>query len=130
MDQGTSLAERDTFNLDTIEMLWNEFEKRRARAAEDKKWLDEFKATLKKVSGDAENYNLRGQRVARLIPGQLNLSLLNKERPDLVERYTRIIAKEQFDTEKFSSEEPDTFEQYRAKRLVLVSEAGVEFVGS
>ncbi len=130
MDQGTSLAERDTFNLDTIEMLWNEFEKRRARAAEDKKWLDEFKATLKKVSGDAENYNLRGQRVARLIPGQLNLSLLNKERPDLVERYTRIIAKEQFDTEKFSGEEPDTFEQYRAKRLVLVSEAGVEFVGS
>lgn len=127
MDQDTSLAERDTFNLDTIEMLWTEFEKRRARAAEDKKWLDEFKATLKKVSGDAENYNLRGQRIARLIPGQLNLSQLNKERPDLVERYTRIVAKEQFDAEKFFAEEPETFEQYRARRLVLVSEAGVQF---
>lgn len=111
------------FSLDQVKMQWSEFLMRRKRHAEDKQWLDEFKALLKKVSDNADQYLLNNRTVARLTPGQLNLSDLSKEQPDVVKKYTRIIAEEKFDEETFRKDEPELYEQYRARRLTLVSGA-------
>jgi hypothetical protein len=115
-----------TFNLDNLAMLWEEFRKRHARHKADKKWLEEFKATLKKVSDNAEEFKLNGSKVAALQPGNLNISRLDKEQPDVVAKYTHIVAEQKFDTEWFRTEEPELFEQYRAKALVLTNEPSFE----
>lgn len=121
--KGDSKPAVTKFSLDQVKMQWGEFLMRRKRHAEDKQWLDEFKALLKKVSDNADQYLLNNRTVARLTPGQLNLSDLSKEQPDVVKRYTRIIAEEKFDEETFRKDEPELYEQYRARRLTLVSGA-------
>lgn len=109
------------FNLDSYGMLFQEFMMRHARMNEDKKWCDQFKANLKELSRGAQSYKLGGRMVAQLVAGQLNKTDLEKEQPDLVKKYTRIVAKEQFDVAAFMNNEPGLFEQYRAQRFVLVT---------
>lgn len=120
------MGKAKAFSLDSLVTLWREFELRRARAAEDKKWGDEFKDALKGISDGADEFTLKGAKVAMLVPGQLNRSLLAKEQPQMIERYTRVRAVKEFDQVLFAQEQPELFEQYRAQRLVLTSEPSPE----
>lgn len=100
-------------------MLWAEYCKRHKREAEDKKWMKEFRDTIKAVSGDAQEFKLRGVKVAMLVPGNLNRSLLAQEQPDLVKEYTRPVFKEEFDQAAFAKDHPELFEKYRAQAFKL-----------
>lgn len=128
-DSGKELATRDKgkvvtkFSLDQITMQWQEFVLRRKRHREDKKWLDEFTPLLKKLSGNANQYLLQGRQVAKLVPGQFNLAELETEQPDLVKEYTRFVTEQKFDEAGFKKDHPDLWEQYRVRRLTLVSGA-------
>jgi len=111
------------FSLDQFTMQWQEFVLRRKRQREDKKWLDEFTPLLKKLSGNASKYLLQGREVAKLVPGQFNLAELETEQPDLVQEYTRFVTEQKFDEAAFKKDHPDLWEQYRVRRLTLVSGA-------
>ncbi len=113
------MSDGKVFHLDSVEMLWAEYCKRHKRAAEDTKWLEEFKATIKTVSGDAEEFKIKGTKVAMLVPGNLKRALLAKEQPDLVKEYTRPVFKEEFDQAAFASDHPELFEKYRAQAFKL-----------
>lgn len=113
------MAENKVFHLDSVEMLWAEFRMRHAREAEDTRWMKEFKATIKQVAADAEEFHLRNVKVAMFVPGALNRSLLADEQPDLVKQYTRHVVKEEFDEEAFAKDHPDLFTQYRSKGFKL-----------
>jgi hypothetical protein len=62
------------------------------------------------------------RKVAQLVPGQLNMSQLSKEQPEIIDRYTRTVTKTEFNKVAFELEEPELFEKYRAHRLVLTGE--------
>lgn len=111
------------FSLDRVEMQWDEFVIRRKRHDGDGKWLKEFKVLFGKLAGKANVFKLHNRKVAHYVLGQLNLSELQKEQPDVVKKYTRIIAEEKFDEEAFRKDEPELYKQYRARRLVLISGA-------
>jgi len=113
------LPESKDFHLDSYKMVWDEFRRRHGAKAEHTKWIDQFKALLKQLAGDAQELKLGGQKVATLSPGQLNRQLLAKEQPDIVKQYTRMVAREQFDEAWFKREQPDMYKQYQAQRLVL-----------
>lgn len=112
-------SESKDFPLDNYELLWHGFVERHGCGARDEKWCDEFKGTLKQLAGTRSEFKLRGLLVARLVPGQLNKSLLAKEQPAIVEEYTVLVSKRQFDQGAFANELPEMFERYRAQRLVL-----------
>lgn len=109
------------YELAPIEALFHEFVTRRIRMRSDKKWTDEFKPNLDKLSGFANDFTLNGVKVATMQLGQLNLSQLQKEQPEMVARYTRIVAEEKFDEAAFRQEQPDLWTAYRARKLMLVS---------
>lgn len=113
------MSDAKAFPLDSVEMLWNEYRMRHKRSLEDNKWLEEFKATIKQVAGDASEFKLRGVKVAMLVPGNLKKSLLAKEQPDLVKEYTRPVFREEFDQEAFAKDHPELYEKYRAQAFKL-----------
>lgn len=110
------LAKTREFNLDNLSLLWQEFETRKKRLDEDTKWIEEFKAQIDKLSGGAEVYTYRGAEVASYRQnGNLSLAKLTKEQPDLVSRYTEVVAEQKFNKERFQMEQPEVYEKYRAK---------------
>lgn len=92
---------------------------RHAREAADKRWMKEFRETIKTVAGDAEEFRLDGVKVAILVPGNLNRTLLAAEQPDLVKEYTKLVCKEEFDQDAFAEDHPELFEKYRAQAFKL-----------
>lgn len=115
--------EAKAFRLDKMKPLWEEFLARHALETECKKWTSEFKVLLKRMTQDATELQLSGTPVAKLVPGQLNQALLEKEQPDIVKQYTRMVCEERFDIAKFYEEQPELFKQYQAQRLVLITGA-------
>lgn len=115
------MADKD-FRLDSLASIWGEFEKRHTCGNNDDKWCGEFKDTLKTLARGADTFKLRGLLVARLVPGQLNRSLLAKEQPEIVDQYTVLVTKREFNQKGFADDLPELFEKYRAQRLVLASE--------
>lgn len=113
------MSDAKVFPLDSVEMLWNEYRMRHRRESEDKKWMKEFRETIKQVAGDASEFKLKGVKVAMLVPGNLNKSLLAAEQPDLVKEYTRPVFKEEFDQEAFAKDHPELYERYRAQAFKL-----------
>lgn len=113
------MSDDKVFHLDSVGMLWQEYKMKHARHLADGKWLEEFKETIKKVVGDATEFKINGNKVAMLVPGNLNRQLLAKEQPDLVREYTRTVFKDEFDQVAFAKDHPELFEQYRAKAFKL-----------
>jgi len=112
----SQLAKSQDFNLDNLSLLWQEFETRKKRLDEDTKWIDEFKTQIDRLSGGAEVYTYRGAEVASYRQnGNLSLSKLTKEQPELVSRYTEIVAEQKFNKDRFEQENPELYQQYRAK---------------
>lgn len=109
------------FRLDDIHLqsAFSEFRSRHRRRNEDEKWMTEFKDLLKRVAAGAKSFTLKGTEVARLIPGQLNKTLLAKEQPDIVKKYTKRVVTQEFDQAAFAADHPEMFEQYRAQRFEL-----------
>lgn len=118
------------FSLDNMAMLWEERKRRHERYREDKKWLDEFNATLKTIAGEAQVFTLGRRKVARLVPGQLNESKLSKEQPEIIDQFTRRVTERRFDAGAFREEMPEIYARYQAQRLVMVDEpAAIEGIG-
>lgn len=103
-------------------MQWREFLSRKARAKDDKKYIDEFGNILKAMAKDAKGFSVGGVQVAQLVSGGLNKSLLAKEQPEVIKQYTRYMTTEQFDEQAFKGAEPELWNRYRAQRLVLMEE--------
>lgn len=116
------MSENKVFNLDKWRLQWAEYTERKRKLKEHKAFTDEAADLLKQLAGDAKEFRLGGQKVAMVVAGQLNKTLLAKEQPNVIEKYTRLVSKNQFDEAWFREEEPELYEQYRAQRLVLSGE--------
>lgn len=105
------------FNLDNFDpALVHEFEMRKKRIAEDKRWTEEFQALMARLSGGADEYRLNGALVAtHYRNGNLNLSKLEAEHPDVVARFTELTTEPKFNRQRFAQEEPELFAAYRSQ---------------
>lgn len=110
------------FSLDQFAMLWHEYRMRKARIKADEEWCDTFTSNLKDMCGDASEFTFQGSKVANLVPGQLNVSKLEAEQPELHQQYTRLVSKHQFDRGSFERAEPEMFEKYRTRRFCVTGE--------
>lgn len=112
----SEVAKVKDYSLDNLALLWQEFQVRKQRCDEDARWIKEFKAQIDRLSGGAEVYQLAGAEVATYRRnGNLNLTKLEKEQPEVVARYTEMVAEHKFNKERFEAEQPELFAQYRAK---------------
>jgi hypothetical protein len=108
------------FDLEPLAPLFEKFLTIHSRHAEDEKWLAEFKAEIRRASGDANVYRFRGRVVITDDRnGRFSTKVLEAQDPDLYARYTRIVAKEQFDEEAFRNDFPDLWERMRAQTFRL-----------
>lgn len=115
------MSKPKVFSLDSFQDSVAEYHLRRERMAGDKRWTDEFKdLVLRMAPEQTSEFQVAGRTVLRLVPGQLNLSKLAKERPDLLERFMRQRVVRDFDQAQFQQEEPELFKQYQAQRLTRV----------
>lgn len=118
-NRGPKQPGKKSFSLDKLARVFQELKERKTAIKEHKAWVDEATEILKTMAGDATVFKLNGHEVATLVTGQLNASLLSKEQPEIIERFTRVVTERKFDQEAFKQAEPELYEQYRAKRLVL-----------
>lgn len=116
------MSDDKVFNLGSMRSFWRDFVEKKRQKKEIAAWITEAGEALKTLAGDAPELRLDGTKVAMVVPGQLNKSLLAKEQPEIVKEYTRLVTKEVFDEEAFRTELPHLHEQYRVKRLVLSGE--------
>jgi hypothetical protein len=107
------------YDFGQVRMLFEEYKLRAARHAEDEAWLEQFKARAKEVSNNADEFVLDGEVVATLVAGQLNVGRIEKELPDIHQRYMRPVTKVQFDKERFQAENPGLFREYQARRFCV-----------
>lgn len=103
-----------------LSMLFEEFLLRHSRHNEDDKWITEFKAQLRALSGDANVYRFRGKVVfTDDRNGRFAAKQLEAVDPDLYGRYVRIVVEEKFDEEAFHKDHPDLWESLRAQRFLV-----------
>lgn len=124
MEPGTEVDTRKRFDLDPVGMMWEEFLMRHKRQAEDKKWLELFKAKLRKQSGGAESFWINGAEVMNCkTDGKFKEKQFAEENPHIVEEYTDWVTEKKFDVTRFAQENPELYEEYRASsfRLILGS---------
>lgn len=111
-----------TFALEPLMLQWGEYLMRHSQKTEATKWIDEFKPLLRRHIGKATLLQLDGRPVATFRrDAKLNLTQLKKEQPDIVAKYTRIIAEEKFDEKAFLRDMPDVHAAYRGESLRLVA---------
>ena len=122
-NQEESSSEDKVFHLDEISGPWEERQVRYVRQKEDKSWLDQFGVLLKQMAKGASILMYQGKQVARLSDGQLNKTLLAKEQPEMINRYTVPQIVEVFDETRFAREQPEMYQQYRAVRLTMSERA-------
>lgn len=104
------------FDLDVVAPLFETFLTVHSRHAEDERFLAEFKAEIRRLSGDANVYRFRGRVVVTDDRnGRFSVKALEAVDPDLVAQYTRIVAEEKFDEAAFRRDHPDLWEQMRAQ---------------
>lgn len=117
---GTATTPEVLFDLRPVKLQWAEFLTHHTAAKSAKQFMDEFKILLRGIAGDATALTLAGRQVATFRrDGKLNLTRLRAEQPDLVARYTRIVAEEKFDEAAFLRNEPDVHAAYRGESLRL-----------
>lgn len=118
----TTETEEIKFALEPLTLQWGEYLMRHNQKAEATKWIDEFKPLLRRHIGKATLLQLSGRPVATFRrDAKLNLTQLRKEQPQIVEKYTRIIAEEKFDEAAFLRDLPDVHAAYRGESLRLVA---------
>jgi hypothetical protein len=117
-----SLSENKVFNLDDMPDLWLQYVGKKKEQKTLKQWVEQFGDALKKLSGEASELRLGGRKVATIVAGQLNKTLLAKEQPDIIDECTVTMTVVRFDEALFKQKYPDMFKQYQAQRLVLTGE--------
>lgn len=109
-----------TFPLENVGIYWEEFLLRKKRLDDDKKWVEAFKKRLDQISDGAETFSLEGEEVATYRrTGNLNLTRLEKEHPEIVARFTRLVQELKFDRALFEAEEPELHAEYKAKVFLV-----------
>lgn len=110
------------YSLDPVRPAFEEFLMRSARLRSDERWCDKFKSMAKALAPDIDEYTIDGNAVAKIVPGQLNVSKLAEELPDIHAKYTRAVTKIEFDQEAFRRDEPELFKHYQARRFCVTGE--------
>lgn len=112
------------FDMGQLELLWGEFLLWHKQRGEASAWMNTFKEALQAHIKDASLLTLRGRAVATYRRnGNFSMSRFREEQPELVAQYTKLMTSMEFDMASFRREHAGLYEQYRARRLVLVTES-------
>jgi hypothetical protein len=110
------------YNLAPLKMHFGEFLRHHATAKDSGGWLKQFKGLLPGVVGDAGLMVMGDLPVATFRrDARLSLSRLEKEQPQIIAKYTRMVTKEAFDEDAFKRDMPDVHAAYRGRSFRLVN---------
>lgn len=110
-----------TFDLSPFALQHGEFLLRHSRAAQDGRWLKEFKALLGAMTPDATLISFHGANIATFRrDAQLNMKRLEQEQPHIIAKYTRTKTVTAFDQEAFRNDLPHVYAIYRGRSYRLI----------
>jgi hypothetical protein len=105
-----------------LKFHFGEFLRYHAQKKEATEWTAKFKKLLAPVVGKSSLLVVGDRPVATFRNnGALSMSLLAKEQPEIIKKYTKSKWTDVFDQETFAAEMPHIYEAYRARRFVLVT---------
>jgi hypothetical protein len=118
----TVVPER-TYDLGVaLKFHFGEFLRYHSQKKEATEWTTQFKKLLPPVVGKSSLLVVGDRPVATFRNnGALSMSLLAREQPEIIKKYTRLKWTEVFDKDAFAAEMPHIYEAYRARRFVLVT---------
>lgn len=103
-----------------LELHIGEFLKHHSFAADSTGWLNQFKALVPGVVGEANLLLLGDEPVATFRrDARLSKSRLEKEQPHIIAKYTKMKWVEIFDEDQFRAEMPDVHAAYRGRPFRL-----------
>lgn len=123
-------VEEVRYNLSPLKLHFGEFLRHHGTAKNSASWMTQFKGLLPGVVGKASLLMMGDLPVATFRrDARLSLSRLEREQPQIVEKYTRMVTKPEFDEEAFRKDMPDVHAAYRGRSLRLkASGAGAGLV--
>ena len=114
--------EETKYNLSPLKLHFGEFLRHHASAKESGHWMKQFKGLLPGVVSNASLLVMGDLPVATFRrDARLSLSRLEKEQPQIVAKYTRMVTEPKFDEEAFRNDMPDIHAAYRGRSLRLVA---------
>ena len=117
------LVPEKTYDLGVaLKFHFGEFLRYHAQKKEATEWTSQFKKLLPPVVGKSSLLVVGDRPVATFRNnGALSMSLLAKEQPEIIKKYTKSKWMDVFDQEAFAADLPHVYEAYRARRFVLVT---------
>lgn len=86
---------------------------------EDKKWVEAFQDKVYEQSRNRDLW-LNGVKVAQYKQtGNFTRKWFEAEQPELTQQYTRLVTKEELDTEAIRRDHPELWEKYRAPTMLI-----------
>lgn len=101
------------------EDLWEKYEEALGRVTEWTEYADKLKTMILEQLGDAYAGTVNGEKVVAHRPKQQYAATrIQKDYPDLVQRFMRWKTEEMFDLDAFVAAHPEIAEQYRVRAFV------------
>lgn len=99
--------------------LWKKYEEALERVAEWTEYASKLKAMVLDQLGDAFAGTVNGEKVVAHRPKQQYAAgRIQKDYPDLVQRFMKYHTEEMFDLDSFVAAHPEIAEQYRVRAFV------------
>lgn len=115
-------VEEKKYDLTPLQLHFGEFLRYHTRAKEANSWLKEFKKVLPGVVGDASLMVMGNLPVATFRhDAKLSMKRLQAEQPHIVEKYTRMVTKEEFDQDAFRRDDEAMYRAYCGRSFRLVT---------
>lgn len=124
MDDKVSNPDEETekvkvFHLDRFVRQWEEYVARNKGYKAEGQLLKEFGELFKEIAQGHDQLWIGNQEVGKIVAGQLNMTRLTEEQPELVEQFMETVTTREFNKIAFQKAYPEIFTQYQAKRLVV-----------
>lgn len=124
MDDKVSPPDKETdkvrvFHLDRFSQQWDEYVTRNRHHKTEKKFLDEVADLFKELAKGNDQLWIGNREVGKIVAGQLNMTRLREEQPEIVEEFTEVVTMTEFNKISFQRKYPEIFRNYQAKKLVV-----------
>lgn len=107
------------FHLDRFSQQWEEYVTRNRNHKAEKAFLDEVSDLFKELAKGNDQLWIGNREVGKIVAGQLNMTSLREEQPEIVEEFTEVVTTTEFNKIAFQKKYPKLYAAYQAKRLVV-----------
>lgn len=113
------MSDVKVFHLDRFAQQWEEYVARNRNFKAEKAFLDEVGDLFKELAKGNDQLWIGNKEVGKIVAGQLNMTRLREEQPDIVEQFTEVVTTTEFNKLAFQKAYPEIFRQYQAQKLVV-----------